>query len=76
MPENSENFYNYTGDDITIADLYPELSPEEQAAAEENWLRYLRVVSRIFEYVSEEHPEILTELEKRVRLRKEKGNPH
>jgi hypothetical protein len=67
-----------TNDDkeITVTDLYPELTPEEQVAAQENWLRYLRVVRRIFVYVSEENPEILTELEKRVRLRKEKEQRH
>lgn len=74
MSVNPENFYDQAGDDITIADLYPELSPEEQAEAKENWLRYLQVVRRIFEYIGEDHPEILTELEKRARLRKEKGS--
>ncbi len=59
--------------EITIADLYPELTREQQAEAEENWLRYLAVVKRIFEDICREKPEILTELERRAMLRK-KGN--
>lgn len=73
MPENFKNPLDYPDDDITIADLYPELTPEEQAEAEANWLSYLSVVKRIFEHICEEKPEILTELEKRARLRKESG---
>ena len=64
MPEKDEN-------EITIADLYPQLTADEQAEAKENWLRYLRVVRRIFNHIVREKPEILTELEKRARLRKE-----
>lgn len=57
--------------EITIADLYPQLTAEEQAEAKENWLRYLRVMRRIFEHIVREKPEVLTELEKLARLRKE-----
>ncbi len=59
--------------EITIADLYPELMLEQQAEAEENWLQYLVVVKRIFEYVCQEKPEILTELERRAMLRKKRN---
>lgn len=58
--------------EITIADLYPDLTPEEQAEAKEAWLQYLRIVRRIFEYIHSEKPEILTELERRAMLRKKK----
>jgi hypothetical protein len=34
--------------EITIADLYPDLSPEEQAEAEERLLKYLDIVRGIF----------------------------
>ncbi len=58
--------------EITIADLYPNLSPEEQAEAKEVWLQYLMIVKRIFEHICRERPEILTELERRAMLRKKK----
>lgn len=65
MSENNEK-------EITIADLYPELSPDEQTLAKENWLRYLQVVRRIFERICEENPKLLTELERRAMLRKKR----
>lgn len=34
---------------ITIQDLYPELSPEQQHEASYNFGRYLEIVRRIFE---------------------------
>lgn len=74
MPENLYKPFTDAEEDIPISEIYPGFMPEEQAAAEETWRQYLAIVKRIFEYVSEENPEILTELEKRVRLRKEKGN--
>jgi hypothetical protein len=55
--------------EITIAELYPELSPEQQAEAEFYLLGYLDVVRRIFERVSKEAPELLTELEKTANLK-------
>lgn len=57
---------------ITIGDLYPELSPEQQAEAEYHLLRYLALVRRIFERIARENPELLTELEQRAMLRKER----
>lgn len=36
-------------ENLTIADLYPELTEAEQAEAEENLKRYLQVIWRIFE---------------------------
>lgn len=61
-------------DNITITDLYPELTPEQQADAEYRLLGYLEIIKRIFERVCRENPEILTELEERATLRKT-GNP-
>ena len=55
---------------IMISELYPGLTSEEQIEVEANLLRYLGVVKRIFEQLSEQKPEILTEIRKRVRLRK------
>jgi hypothetical protein len=71
-----ENNYRQFESDITIADLYPDLSPEEQAEAEYRLLRYLAVVKEIFEEICESKPEILTELERRAMLRKERNNSH
>lgn len=51
-------------------DLYPDLSAEERREAEENLRRYLALVKRIYEYVAEKDPKILTELRKRARLRR------
>ena len=62
-------------DNVTIADLYPDLTSEQQTDAEYRLLGYLEIVKRIFERVHREHPEILTELEERARLRKT-GKPH
>ena len=41
-------------DKITISDLYPELSPEEQQEAEANFKHYLEVVKRIYDSLSED----------------------
>jgi hypothetical protein len=57
---------------ISIGDLYPDLTANEWIEAEENVRRYLDVVKRIFDYVYEQKPEILTELRRRATLRKEK----
>lgn len=40
---------------ITIADLYPELSPEEQAEAEYNLKQYVRAVKAIYDRLVEEN---------------------
>lgn len=69
MPEED---FQQINDNITIADLYPDLSPERQAEAEYRLLRYLALVKRIFERVARERPELLTELERRAMLRKER----
>jgi hypothetical protein len=61
-------------DEITVADLYPELSKEELDEAEYRMLRYLAVVKEIFEEICEEKPELLTELEQQFMLRKERRN--
>jgi hypothetical protein len=71
MPENE---YRQLKGEITIADLYPELSPDEQQEAEYRMLRYLAVVKEIFEEICESKPEVLTELERRVMLRKKRND--
>ncbi len=67
MPDLQEN-------PISIADLYPDLTTEEQSEAEDNLRRYLAVVRQIFEHIQTEKPKILTELRRRARLRKEKAH--
>lgn len=67
MPENESE---QPEGGITIEDLYPQLSSEEQAEAEYRMLRYLTVVKDIFERIIEENPKILTELEQRAMLKK------
>jgi hypothetical protein len=57
---------------ITIGDLYPDLSPEQKAEAEYHLLRYLALVKRIFERIARQNPELLTKLERRAMLRKER----
>jgi len=59
--------------EITIADLYPTLTPAEQAEAEFNLLGYLDVVRRIFERISIENPKLLTKLEKSASLKQKRG---
>jgi hypothetical protein len=53
-----------------IADLYRDLTSDEQAAVEDTLRGYLAIVKRIFEHVQKHNPEILTELRRRARLRK------
>lgn len=62
--------------DITINNLYPDLSPEQQAEVEYRMLRYLAVIKDIFEQICQSKPEILTELERRAMLRKKRNNTH
>ena len=69
MPEKFDQKVEESDDEITIADLYPNLTSEQQAAAEYRLLGYLAIVKRIFERVARERPDILTELEKRAMLR-------
>jgi hypothetical protein len=64
--------YRQSNGRITIGDLYPELSLEQQAEAEYHLLRYLALVKRIFERIARENPELLTKLERRAMLRKER----
>lgn len=65
--------YRQPDGDLTINDLYPGLSPEEQEQAEYRMLRYLAVVREIFEQIVEENPKLLTELERQAMLRKKRG---
>lgn len=57
---------------IAIAEVYPNLSAEEQENVRQNLIEYLGVVKRIFERVSEQDPELLTQLQSRANLRKKK----
>lgn len=59
---------------ITIGDLCPDLTEEQQRDAEENLRNYLGVVKLIYEHVAANDPKILTELHKRARLRKRRKN--
>jgi hypothetical protein len=53
---------------MTIQEIYPDLSPEEQAEAEYNLREYALLVWRIYERVKRDNPEILTEMLKRDRV--------
>ncbi len=70
----SEKDYSQVDDEITAADLFPDFSPEQLREAEYRMLRYLAVVKEIFEQVVEENPKLLTELERRAMLRKERSS--
>lgn len=72
----SKKDYRQFERDITITDLYPDLSPEQQQEVEYRMLRYLTVVKEIFEEICESKPELLTELERRAMLRKERSGSH
>jgi hypothetical protein len=69
-----EKYYRQSDGEIEISDLYPNLSSEQQTEAEYRLLRYLALVKDIFERICEENPNILTELERRAMLRKERSN--
>lgn len=70
----SEKDHRQFDGNISVADLYPDLSSEKQQEAEYRLLRYLAVVKEIFERVAQENPEVLTELERRAMLRKERND--
>lgn len=59
-------------EELTISDLYPNLTPAEQTEAEFNLAGYLDVVRRIFERVSRENPKLLTKLEKSASLKQKR----
>ena len=71
-----EKDYSQFNGDITIADLYPDLSPEEQRQAEYILLGYLAVVKSIFEEICESNTALLTELERQAMLRKKRDKSH
>ena len=54
-----------------LTKLFPTLTPKQLVEAEYSFRQYIRIVRRIFERIKRERPEILTELEKRARLRKQ-----
>jgi len=68
----SERLANLPKKRVTIADLYPQLSPDKQREAEYNLRRYIRLVWRIFERVRSENPAALTEILKQARLNESK----
>lgn len=53
---------------ITIEDVYPNFTPQEQAEAEHRLREYALLVWRIYERVKRENPEILTKLLKNDRV--------
>jgi len=53
---------------ITIQDVYPDFTPEEQAEAEYNLREYAFLVWRIYQRVKDENPEVLTEILKNDRV--------
>lgn len=53
---------------ITIKDVYPNLSSEEQAEAEYNLREYALLVWRIYKRVKRENPELLTKILKSDRF--------
>jgi hypothetical protein len=61
-------------DEITIADLYPDLTPEQQAEAEYRLLRYLAVVRSIYDDLVEsgEIDKVLLKLQWQKRYRNRK----
>lgn len=65
-----EKHFQQSDGEITIADLYPDLTLEQQQEAEYLLLRYLAVVKSIFEQIARDNPKVLTELERRAMLRK------
>ncbi|MEJ7862397.1 MAG: hypothetical protein WKF90_12275 [Pyrinomonadaceae bacterium] len=62
--------------DVTIQDLYPELTPEQQEEAERNLLGYLDVVRRIYERLESEGrlDELAETLSREKRLNNEQSN--
>jgi hypothetical protein len=60
--------------EITIADLYPDLSPEQQAEAEYRLLRYFAVVKEIYDdlVASGDIEKVLLEIQWRKRFRNKK----
>lgn len=52
-------------------EIYPHLLLHESAETEEILRQYLGIVKRIFENMRKEKPEILTELRRRAKVRKE-----
>lgn len=57
-----EDFLNPSQKLPAVADLYPELSLEQQQEIEYNLRRYVTVIRRIYERVKRENPALLTEL--------------
>ena len=58
---------------ITVTDVYPSLSSDQQKEAEYYIGRYLGVVMRIYDRVKRENPKLLTELAMRASLRKKES---
>lgn len=57
---------------ISIADLFPDLSSKQIAEAEFNLLGYLDLVRRIFERIVNEDPGLLTKIENSANLKEKK----
>lgn len=55
---------------VSIVDLFPDLTAQEQAAAEYNFKQYIDLVLRIYERCSHETPGLLTEQLKLANVKK------
>lgn len=65
--QGRDNAKNSAQPELTIKDVYPELSAEEQKVAEENLERYLEVVMRIFERINSS-PGLLTDMKREPKI--------
>lgn len=61
-------FENIKKKRITIQEVYPDFTPQEQAQAEYNLREYTLLIWRIYERVKRENPELLTEILKKDRV--------
>lgn len=58
---------------ISIVDLFPEMTAEEQSTAEYVFKQYLDLVWRICERVSSEDPKLLTQLLREANVKEQNG---
>lgn len=66
--QNNQNIENVS----PLEKVFPDFTSKQLEEAEYTLHQYIRIVRRIFERIKRERPEILTELKKRARLRKQR----